>query len=685
MKKHVCKWKYLCSILFLYMLPSISVSAKNQSYPNSDLVAVEFNEVKVDDPFWNERIKIIQDVTLPLLFQLAEKQGKIDNFRIVSGKKLGKLRLYNAPDSDVYKLLEAAGYSMSFCRNLTLETVCDFIIDDIVAAQDSTGYLHTQYMLDFAHPAAPQPDQPNVKTFGFGPSNRWKSLKTNWPFAYSQLYCAGHMMEAGVAYYRGTGKKKLLNAAIRFSDLICKEFNEGEIKMYADHPEVEIGLMKIYEVTGDAKYLHMADLMSRYINFSRPVDINKEENSKPLHKQSCAFGHCVRTAYIYTGATDVVRATGAEDLKESLFKLWESIVKGKMYIHGGTGNGTKAEQHGDMYDLPIFPTYSECCANIAQAQWNHRLNLLSGDARYAGLVELEMFNSALSGISLDGKKFFYSNKININNRKRKNKHSGIRETYLFCCPSKLPGFITGIGRWIYAKDDNGIYVNQFIGSQLKTKLKGKAVCLRQFSDYAYQGKTKLQIETSGCFALHIRIPQWLAKEHIPNSPYYYGDEMQKGYVLQINGEEYVVPANKKGYLTLERNWKKGDTVDVIFDMSIRRIYTNEKIKANQGRVAMMRGPLLYCLEGVDNAFDILSMILPAESKINAIYSKEILGGIMTLEGIGLLDGEHVRFKAVPYFMWENRGISPMALLLIEEPGKIYKEKEESSTDYNTNG
>lgn len=671
----------------LLLMSGVTVGAVEGSklYPNSKLTPVEFNEVKIDDPFWNGRIETIQSVTLPLLFQIAEEQGKIDNFRIVSGKKQSKLRLYNAPDSDVYKLLEAAGYSMSYAPNQPLEALCDSVIDDIVAAQDSTGYLHTQYMLQFNHPAAPQPENKNVKTFGFGPENRWKSLKTNWPFAYSQLYCAGHMMEAGVAYYRGTGKTKLLDAAIRFADLICCVFDEEKIKTYADHPEVEIGLMKIYEITGDKKYLHMADLMSRYVNFSRPVDINKEENSKPLSEQSCAYGHCVRTAYVYSGATDVLRATGARDLKNGLDKLWQSIVGGKMYIHGGTGNGTKAEQHGEMYDLPVYPTYSECCANIAQAQWNHRLNLLSADARYAALVELEMFNSALSGISLDGKKFSYSNKINIGDKNRKNKHSGVRETYLFCCPSKLPGFISGIGRWVYAKDDQGIYVNQFVGSVVETKINGQLIRMRQLSDYAYQGKSKLLIEQDAAFALHIRLPQWLRNEHIANSPYYYDTCSSTKYTLKVNEKRYPVSVDKSGYLTLDRKWKKGDIVTIAFDMPVRKVYTNAKIKANSGRVALMRGPLLYCLEGVDNCFDVLSMVLPAAAKIHPEYRKDVLGGVMVLEGDGVIGNNHVKFNAIPYFLWENRGISSMALLLIEDVEKIRWEQEEENKHFNTNG
>lgn len=683
MVKHdLKKW-----LVYLFLANGLVWNAwgNEKLYPHSALTAIEFDEVKIDDAFWNSRIESVQSVTLPLLFRIAEQQGKIDNFRIVAGKKQGKLRLYNAPDSDVYKLLEAAGYSMQYARNQKLEMQCDSIIDDIVAAQDATGYLHTQYMLDFNHPSAPKRDNKNVQTFGFGPENRWKSLKTNWPFAYSQLYCAGHMMEAGVAYFRGTGKRKLLDAAVRFADLICEVFNEEKIKTYADHPEVEIGLMKIYEITGERKYLYTANLMSRYVNFSRPVDINKEENSKPLHQQTCAYGHCVRTAYIYCGATDVIRATGAKDLGGGINKLWESIVSGKMYIHGGTGNGTKAEQHGQKYDLPIAPTYSECCASIAQAQWNHRMNLLSADARYAALVELEMFNSALSGISLNGEKFFYSNKINIDDKNRTGKHSGVRETYLFCCPSKLPAFITGIGRWVYAKDEKGIYVNQFVGSELCTRLKGQEIRFRQISDYAYQGKTKLLLEQDADFALHIRLPHWLGKKHIADSPYYYDSRSLPTFQLKVNGKLFSAATVVNGYLVVDRKWKKGDAVDITFDMPVRRVYTNAKVEANAGRVALMRGPLLYCLEGTDHSFDVLSMILPPATEIRAKYSQDILGGMIVLEGKGLVQEKSVSFSAIPYFAWQNRGISSMTLLLIEDPEKININKEEDTTEFNTNG
>lgn len=674
-------------IFLVFLFASLGGYAQQQIasdlYPYSKLSAVEFNEVKIEDGFWNERIKVVQEVTIPYLLDMAEKQGKIDNFRIVSGKKKGKFAVFNAPDSEIYKLIEAAGYSFSYKKNASLEQRIDSIIDDIVVAQESTGYLHTQYMMTFDNPAAPDREMKQIIRFGFGIENQWNSVNTKWPFAYNQLYCAGHLMEAGVAYYRGTGKRKLLDVAIKLSDLICKVFTLEKIKRHADHPEVEIGLMKVYEATGDKKYLDVANMLCRYVNFSRPVDINRAENSKPLHEQREAFGHCVETSYIYTGSTDVCRATGRADLTTAINSLWKDVTGCKMYIHGGIGNGTHDEQHGYKYDLPILPTYSECCASIAQGQWNHRLNLLSGKAGYADLVELEMYNSALSGISLDGKAYFYTNKINIGKENRKSPHSGVRQSYLFCCPSKLPGFITGIGRWSYVKDNKALYVNQFIGTTVTTQVGKHKVCLKQESSFPWNGVVRFVWQSSGNVDLKIRIPQWVrGKGYIASSSYFYNG--QPGDVrVMINGISVQCTTDLDGYLTLCKKWKKGDIVDIEFDMPVNRVYTDKNVKANIGKVALMKGPVLYCLEGIDNNFDIERMELPSFNEITSGFDASLFGGTHLLKGEGREKNQKVAFKAIPYYLWQNRGISAMVMLINE--GVAKKEKSVDLEDMETNG
>ncbi|WP_215224758.1 glycoside hydrolase family 127 protein [Echinicola shivajiensis] len=678
-------------IIFLFLVFACSnPKTESKKFPNSSLQEVSFEEVVLKDDFFQPKAKVVGEVTIPHLLDIAENQGKIDNFRIVAGEKQGKLSLYNAPDSDVYKLIEAAAYYLHQFEDPDLENRIDEIIRVILAAQAENGYLHTQYMLDFDDPAAPSRDNKKVKTFGFGPENQWESLSDNWPFAYSQLYCAGHLMEAAVAYYRATGKRDFLDGAIKFADLIVKVFDEEKVKGYADHPQVEIGLMKIYELTEDKRYLDMADLFSRYVRFSRPVDLHQELNVLPLQEQTQAYGHCVRTAYIYSGATDVVRAKGSDDLKEALMAIWENVVSSKMYVHGGTGNGTHAEQHGESYDLPIRATYSETCANIAQGQWNHRLNLLTGEGKFHDIVEIEAFNSALSGISLDGKHYFYSNKLNLDMDNRKNQHTGVRSSYLFCCPSKVPGFVAGMGRWIYAKGNNELVINQYIGSEVKTTLsEGEEISLELSTDYPFGGEVKIHINEApeGELNLKLRIPSWnRSQDFIPNSPYKFKtpNENNGGFELAINGEEIKLPKQESGYLILSRAWKNGDEIQLLFNMPARKIYTSPELKANSGRVVLSKGPLVYTLEGLDNDFDLREFVLPASHQISSQYDPEILGGTVVLSGHGIAEGKEVEFTAVPYYLWQNRGVYPLRTIVVENPEKV-REEIEKEEKLNTNG
>lgn len=681
--------KFSLPVLLCFLLLSASkCNDEPMVYKHSALTEIPFNDVTIDGGFWFGKIGVIQKTTLPLLLDIAEEQGKLDNFRIVAGRKKGRLKLYNAPDSDVYKLIEAAGYTMATIADEKLKARIDSIIDDILAAQDSSGYLHTQYMLSIDHASAPDTSVPSnrekIKKFGFGPENKWQSTKENWPFAYSQLYCAGHMMEAAVAWHRGTGDVKFLQGALQFANHICNVFDEETIKQYADHPQVEIGLMKLYELTGNEQYLVTANLFARYVNFSRPVDIGNGQNAQPLAMQRKAYGHCVRTAYIYGGATDIIRATGATDLKEAIVSLWSNIVGCKMYIHGGTGNGTPAEQHGHDYRIALQSCYSECCANIAQGQWNHRLNLLWGDTKYADVVELESYNSALSGISFDGEKFFYSNKINIGSQHRKNAHSGVRETYLFCCPSKLPGFVAGIGRWLYAKDNHSIYINQFANSTLHTTFNQKPVSLKVETDYPWSGNIKVTLTSNSKAKLKIRIPGWNRDSSlISGSPYYF-KEKQLTYTVFVNGEKTAF-REEKGYLCINNDWQKGTTIELALAMKPRRVYTQPSIKANTGRVALMHGPLLYALETDDNAFDIQSFVLPSDSMVAFRFEPGLFNGVGVIEGGGYVHESPVRFLAIPYFLWQNRGIGAMNLLLTENPDIISDEIEESESKINTDG
>jgi DUF1680 family protein len=658
-------------------------------YPFSSLHEVSFTEVKIQDNFWLPKIKLVQETTIPHLLDIAETEGKLDNFRILAGTKQGKIKLHNAPDSDVYKLIEAAAYSFTCESNKALETRVDKLIDEIAAAQQPDGYINTQYTLNDNHPSSPNLDTLHARRFGYGEKDRWNSTLEKWPYAYSQLYCSGHLMEAAVAYYRATGKRKLLDTAIKNAEHIKSIFNLEKIKMYADHPQLEIGLMKLYEITGNKEYQQLAEDFSRYVKFARPRDIVLTESSKPLAEQREAYSHCVRTGYIYTSATGCIRTNGANDLSTAIHSLWENLTARKMYIHGGTGNGTKFEQHGHDYDLPILNTYSESCAQIAQCQWNHELNLLNGDSKFADIIEWEAYNGALAGFGMDGKTFLYSNKLNIDTLERKDYHSGVRTSYLFCCPSKIPGFITGINRWIYAKDENSIYVNLFIGSRVSTKIGKENLVLEQQTNYPWDGGVSLvlcsTLKTEK--SLKIRVPGWNSDVRpLPLAPYYFGDEQECGFEVKFNGKElnkkdYQI---EKGYLVFKQKFRKSDKIDINFDMPVRRLYTDTLVKANLGRVALTRGPVIYSLEGKDNQFDVLQMILPKNNTITAEFRKSMLGGVYVLKGEGVLKNENVSFKAIPYFAWQNRGIYQMSTLLIENP-EVIQQDQNTQGEINTDG
>lgn len=680
MKKNI-----LLGLIFL-LCGSFKVNHTQTLYPYSQFEDISFEEIKIKDSFWLPLIQQTQTVTLPSLFEIAEKQGKIDNFRIVAGLKKGKIKLYNAPDSDVYKLIEAAGYTLSQNPNIAFQKQIDDYIDIIAKAQSADGYLNTQYALPFSDEASPNPETKHVKTFGYGIDSQWKSEYTKWPFGYSQLYCAGHLMEAAVVYFKATSNRKLLDVAIRLADNIVKNFNQVKIENYGEHPQVEIGLMKLYDITQNADYLKYANLFSRYVKFTRPVDIDKQ-NKQPLHLQRLAFGHCVRTAYIYTGATHVVRATGSKDLQEALNSIWKNILASKMYIHGGTGNGTQAEQHGKDYELPILDTYSECCAAIAESQWNHAFNLLSGEAKYADLVEIETYNNALASMSADGKAFFYSNKLNIDSTNRKNRHTGVRESYLFCCPSKVPTFVAGISRWTYAKQQNNLIINQFVGSEVGTNINQKLVKFKTITQYPYQGKLKIEIidNQNTDLGVWIRLPSWLKSQtHLSESPYFFEKKNTANYQIKLNGKSIKARENTHGYIQVQSPLKTGDVIDFEMEMPTQFVRTNEKVKANQGRVALLRGPLLYALEGIDNDFDVLNFQISLKSKIQTSSEKLLNQEIVVLKGKGVIDRKSVNFKAIPYFLWQNRGIHPFSTLLIYDPKKINIERAKTEK-MNTNG
>jgi len=628
---------------------------------HSKLTPVSFSKVHLDDEFWAPRIRTVQSKTIPHLLQIAKRTGKLDNFAIVAGKKKGKIALHLCPDSDVYKILEAASYSLAWKRDPRLDSRVDELIALIADAQADDGYLNTQFMLPFGHPASPDKNHDHVREFGYGPADQWSATVNRWPHGMGQLYCIGHLFEAAVAHYNATGKRAFLDVAIKAADNLDRTFDQSEPLDYADHPQVEIGLFKLYEATGEKRYLKLANYITHNCKFHRPPDIGDGQSAQPFIEQRNAFGHCVRTMYIYSGATDLVRALGDEPTRTALESLWQNVVGRKMYVHGGIGNGTPAEQHGTDYDLPNERSYCECCASIAMGQWNHRLNLLYGDAQYADIVELEAYNSGLSGISLDGKRYFYQNKLVVGN-----KHDG-RSSYLFCCPSKLPGFVAGIGRWMYAQDDSAIYVNMYVSGSVDATMKGSNVKLKQQTRYPWDGKVQLSVaaDKEMEFDICLRIPGWVQDRPVPTDLYRFDNKSDTSFSVQVNGKKPTASI-MKGYIRIRKKWKRDDVIDLNLPMPVRRVRAHHRVKADADRVALQRGPIVYCLEAADNDGEVLDLSLPCDSQITAEHREDLLGGVTVLRGNALRNGKRVAFTAIPYYAWDNRNTGEMTVWIPEK-------------------
>jgi len=648
----------------------MSADASVVTAPHATLQEVPFERVHIEDGFWAPRIEADQKVTIPDVLSIAERQGKIGNLRIIAGRdKEGRIRTYNSPDSDLWKIMEAASYTLAWRRDPKLESQIDKLIELYAAAQDDDGYINQMFMLPDDHPQSPPNTEKERR--GYGADQRFKGTIEQFPLGVGQLYSAGHLFEAAAAHYRATGKRNFLDIAVKMADHVHRRFPLDQPIDYADHTQAGIGLVKLYEATGERKYLELANHIVHDGHHGRPLDRGDGESLKPIVQQRKAWGHAVRIQYLYSAATDLSRHLGQPETREALGSLWHSIVDRRIYVTGGVGGPARWEQLADDYVLDNFQCYCECCANIAHGQWNHRLNLLHGDAKYADLVEIEAYNAGLVGISLDGTKYFYPNRLAARKTRVEKAYASVRLRYLFCCPAKLPGFIAGIGRWVYAKDDRGIYVNLYIGGQSKIQLPDNTVELTQETNYPWSGQVAITIESAeqAEFDLCLRIPGWAQGRPFPSDLYRFGDPPPAGWTVKVNGQAAEATPLDRGYVRVRRSWKPGDRVELHLPMPVRRVYAHERVEQNRGRVALMRGPIVYCLEGVDHDCSIFSVALPRKSPVTAEHRKDLLNGVTVLLTRGLAKGgELVKLTAVPYYAWQNRGIDEMTVWIVEADG-----------------
>jgi len=647
---------------------------------------VVFTQVKLTDDFWAPRMEINRTVTIPHLARQNEETGRIDNFRKSAGLMEGPFEGQRYNDSDVYKSIEAASYALAQTYDPALDAQLDELIALVAASQLEDGYIFPAWTID--------PDNPprGVST------NRWELTNSNS----HELYGNGHMIEAAVAHYRATGKRTLLDVAIRAADHIDGVFGPEEGKRHdtSGHEEIELALVKLYDVTGEERYLNLAKYFldergTEHTFQGEPEgsELARHDNRiyrqdhLPVTEQTEAVGHSVRAMYLYMGMADVVARTDAPGYREALDALWDDVAAKKMYLTGGIGAASSMESFGDAYQLPNQSAYAETCAAIGLDMWNHRMFLATGDARYLDIMERILYNGFLSGVSLEGNSFFYTNPLESDGDHQRREYFNTA-----CCPSNLARLMGQLPGFVYAHQGDRVYVNLFIGSEAELDLPGGAVRITQETDYPWNGTVRLTVEpgagggasaggagdaaaAAGAgsaagtvpadFEMRIRIPGWARNEPVPSLLYTFADASDEAAVLRINGQETPLQMDG-GFAVIDRTWNTGDAVELELPMPARRVTAHPSVENNVGRMAVQRGPLVYAIEAIDNGGTALDVALPADAPLTPEHRSDMLGGVTVLRGEGLRGGEPFELLAVPYFAWANRGPGEMAVWLPTE-------------------
>ncbi len=625
--------------------------------------ALPFTDVTITDRFWAPRQATNSEKTIPHELEQCRNTGRINNFAKAAGLMSGNFEGIFFNDSDVHKLVEAASYTLKTHPNPEWEAELDEVIDTIAKSQQVDGYLNSYFTL-------------------VEPQKRWQNLGMM-----HELYCAGHLFEAGVAHYQATGKQKLLDVACRFADLIDSTFGHGKRDGLPGHQGIELALVKLARVTGEARYMSLAEYFVTKRGHSPSVFEKELENPDlpgglgayqhhytrddkfegtysqahlPIQEQTECVGHAVRAMYLYGGAADIAYDTGDTGITNALDALWQNVEK-RLYVTGGVGPSGHNEGFTQDYELPNFSAYAETCASIGLIFWAHRMFLLKGESRFIDVLETALYNGALSGISLDGTDFFYQNPLASRGGRHRHAWFGCA-----CCPPNIARLLGSLGQYIYAQSEKELWVNLYVGGTASAKVAGDvSLKLTLETDYPWSGDVKITVnpERSTKFTLNLRIPSWC-----------------NNFDVSINGESYNAKTTSDGYLPIDRQWHANDTVELNLDMPVERIHAHPYVRDNLGRSALSRGPLVYCFEDTDNpdgAFETLSLV--NDAAVKAVFDSELLGGITLLHGTGTVydatdwennlylqkpDLKRMGVTAIPYYAWCNRGAGQMAVWVL---------------------
>jgi len=632
-------WLSFC----LFSLSSESQVVLTKDYP---IQPVSFTDVKVTDHFWAPRIELNQKVTIPIALDQCYKTGRVENFKIAAKITKGKFQSeYPFDDSDIYKIIEGASYSLQTNPDAQLEKRIDSLIYYIGKAQEPDGYLYTNRTIDSLH------------LHPWVGKKRWEKD----PELSHELYNLGHLYEAAYAHFLATGKRTLLDVAIKSANLVNHDFGPGKLAYYPGHQVIEMGLSKLYRITGEERYLKLA----KYFLDCRRGGTEYNQAHIPVIEQDKIVGHAVRATYMYAGMADVSALTGESSYKNAIDKIWNDLISTKYYVTGGIGSGGNNEGFSDPYLLPNMSAYCETCASISNVMWNQRMFLLEGDSKFYDVLERTLYNGLLSGISLSADRFFYPNPLESHGQHTRSAWFGCA-----CCPSNICRFIPSVPGYVYAKKGNDLYVNLFMNNSATVDLNGERINLEQTTDYPWNGKIAIGIYPvkKKIFSMMIRIPGWANNKVVPSDLYHFKYVNQSAILIKVNGKNFKYDL-KNGYAVISREWNKGDQLTIDFPMPVREIIANESVKDDNGKVALQRGPVVYCAEWPDNKKGhVLNLSLNSINRYSTEFLPGLLNGVTVIKTVvnsssqadnKKIDEAKIPFTAIPYYAWANRGAGEM--------------------------
>ncbi len=645
-----------------------SAASANSADGGGRLRAVPFTAVTLQDQFWAPRFERNREVTIPHIMEQNEITGRVDNFRKGAGLMEGRYEGRRFNDTDIYKVVEAASYAINQQPDPELEAQLDQLIELIGAAQQDDGYLFPALTIDPENPA-----------LGVG-NERWIHVSAGS----HELYNAGHLIEAAVAHYQATGKRSLLDIAIRFADRIDEDFGADARHDIPGHEEIELALVKLADVTGEQRYLELAEffldqrgrehdgeLYAEDTDFAIYNDLPYKQDHMPVTEQTKASGHAVRATYLYAGMADVAARTDAPGYDEALDAIWHDIVTNKLYLTGSIGARGTFESFGEDYELPNR-AYGETCAAVGFDQWNHRMFLASGNVEFLDVMERTLYNGFLSGVSHAGDTFFYTNVLESRGRDERAAYFDVA-----CCPANLARLMAVLPGFVYAQSGERVYVNLYVGSEAEIELPGGALRLTQQTAYPWDGAVRIEVspEEAMTFELALRVPGWARERPVPSDLYRFVGRAEETVALSVNGEPWPRTEASAGasdgpiggVALISRTWRPGDVVELTLPMPVRTVAAHPSVEDNVGKVALQRGPLVYAAEAIDNDGAVLDLAIESDPQFEAVFEPDLLGGITVIRGRAARSAwagpSRHRLVAVPYFAWANRGPGEMAVWL----------------------